>query len=296
LDAHAQAKEQRLATGSRPFRALYEHWERHQWSPFAIDLSADAARFAALDAATRNNLVSVFAHRFQAEFNVAVLLAPFLLAAPDYDMRLLLATQVADEHRHIESVVRVYSEVFGVTGGVEAVKALADAQLDPVAATMYGTLDDVVGALETSRDGDSFLRAIVAYHLIGEGSIGRANQNFVGAQFERIGSFPGLLEAQRLAIRDEVRHIGIGVAYCRRCLARDGERARTVIEETADGFAGLGESLLENATPEVRDFFAAAYGAEPETLWAGVLEELRQRLRSIGLSASGSRGATHTAP
>ena len=76
----------------RPFRALYEHWERHQWSPFEIDFSVDAASFASLDEATRAGLVWVFAHRFQAEFNVAALLAPFLLAAPDYDLRLVLST------------------------------------------------------------------------------------------------------------------------------------------------------------------------------------------------------------
>src|SRR5215204_6234099 len=137
-----------LAEGPRPFRALYEHWERHQWSPFAIDFSTDAASFATLDEATRDGLVSVFAHRFQAEFNVAVLLAPFLAAAPDYDVQLLLATQVADEHRHIESVVRVYTEVFGVDGGFEAVKALADAHLDPVAVACYAALDGVVAELE----------------------------------------------------------------------------------------------------------------------------------------------------
>src|SRR5215203_1452949 len=114
---------QELAEAPRPFRALYEHWERHQWSPFAIDFSTDAASFAALDEQTRDGLVSVFAHRFQAEFNVAALLAPFLLAAPDYDVQLLLATQVADEHRHIESVLRVYSDVFAVEGGIAAVKA-----------------------------------------------------------------------------------------------------------------------------------------------------------------------------
>src|SRR5207247_5534931 len=45
------------------------------------------------------------------------------VVAPDYDVQLLLATQVADEHRHIESLLRVYSEVFGVQGGLEAVKA-----------------------------------------------------------------------------------------------------------------------------------------------------------------------------
>ena len=62
----------------------------------------------------------MFAHRLHAELNVAAPLAPFLLAAsPDYDIQLLLATQVADEHRHIESLLRVYSEVFDVQAGFE---------------------------------------------------------------------------------------------------------------------------------------------------------------------------------
>jgi ribonucleotide reductase beta subunit family protein with ferritin-like domain len=279
-----QVQIEQFAQGPRPFRALYEHWERHQWSPLAIDFSTDAATFAALDEPTRDGLVWVFAHRFHAEFNVAALLAPFLLAAPDYEVQLLLATQVADEHRHIQSVLRVYSDVFAVEGEIAAVKALADTQLDPVAAALYAALDDVVSVLETSRDEDSFLKAVVAYHLIGEGSIGRTNQNFVAAQFDRVGSFPGLREAQRHAVRDEVRHIGIGVSYARRRLARDGVRARALIEEIVQGFEALGNSLLEHAAPGLLDDFVGAYGAEPATLWAEVLHQLRLRLRSIGFS------------
>ena len=175
----------------RPFRALYEHWERHQWSPFEIDFSVDAESFAALDETTRAGLGLGVRAPLSGRVQRRRLLAPFLLAAPDYDVRLLLATQVADEHRHIESVLRVYAEVFGVEGGIEAVKALADAQLDPVAASLYEALDGVVRALEQSRDEDAFLRAVVAYHLLAEGSIGRANQTFVAAQFDRVGSFPG---------------------------------------------------------------------------------------------------------
>jgi ribonucleotide reductase beta subunit family protein with ferritin-like domain len=287
---HEAAQIQGLAEGPRPFRALYEHWERHQWSPFAIDFSTDAATFAALDDTTRTGLVWVFAHRFHAEFNVAALLAPFLLAAPDYDVQLLLATQVADEHRHIESVLRVYSDVLAVEGGIEAVKTLADAHLDPVAAALYGALEGVVRALEESRDEDSFLRAIVAYHLFAEGSIGRANQNFVAAQFDRVGSFPGLREAQRLAVRDEVRHIGIGVSYARRRLTRDdGGRARALITEMAEGFQELGEGLLESAALSLIDDFVDAYGAEPATLWAEVLRQLHLRLRSIGIEVAVAR-------
>jgi len=275
---------QEFVANPRPFRALYEHWERHQWSPFEIDFSVDADSFAALDEQTRTRLVWVFAHRFHAEFNVAALLAPFLLAAPDYDVQLLLATQVADEHRHIESLLRVYSEVFGVQGGIHAVKALADSQLDPVAATLYDALDGVVRALESSRDEDTFLRAVVAYHLLAEGSIGRANQTFVATQFDRVGPFPGLRQAQRLAVRDEVRHIGIGVSYARRRIACDGQQARALITELVDGFHALGEHLLERTSPELAGDFAEAYGAKPATLWAEVQRQLRLRLRSLGLS------------
>ena len=275
---------QEFVADPRPFRALYEHWERYQWSPFEIDFSVDADSFAALDEQTRTRLVWVFAHRFHAEFNVAGLLAPFLLAAPDYDVQLLLATQVADEHRHIESLLRVYSEVFGVQGGIEAVKALADARLDPVAATLYDALDGMVRALENSnRDEDTFLRAVVAYHLFAEGSIGRANQTFVATQFDRVGSFPGLREAQRLAVRDEVRHIGIGVSYARRRIARDGQPARALITELVDGFHALGENLLEHTSPELAGDFLEAYGAKPATLWAEVQRQLQLRLRSLGL-------------
>jgi ribonucleotide reductase beta subunit family protein with ferritin-like domain len=287
MRVESEAGVELAAEGPRPFRALYEHWERHQWSPFAIDFSVDAATFAALDEATREGLVWAFAHRFQAEFNVAALLAPFLLAAPDYDVQLLLATQVADEHRHVESVLRVYADVFGVKGGLEAVKALADDHLDPVAVALYAALDEVVRALETSRDEDSFLRAVIAYHLLAEGSIGRANQNFVAAQFARVGAFPGLRQAQLHAVRDEVRHIGIGVCYARRRLTRDRARTQALIAESVEAFHALGQSLLQHAAPAVADDFAGAYGAEPATLWAEVLHQLSLRLRSIGLNDLG---------
>jgi ribonucleotide reductase beta subunit family protein with ferritin-like domain len=271
-----------LGAGRRAFAALYEHWERHQWSPLAIDFSVDAATFAGLDGETRERLMWVYAHRFHAEFNVAELLAPFLLAAPDYEVRLLLATQVADEYRHVQSVLRVYSEVFGIKGGIPEVKALADSKLDPVAAALYEALDGVVRTLDTDRDQDTFLRAVLAYHVIAEGSIGRANQRFVAARLDRLGQFPGLVEVQRLAVRDERRHLGIGVAYARQRMVADGDRAAPVIGEIVDGFRSFGALLLEQAAPKVAGDFVEGYGADPAEMWAEVLRQLRLRLRSIG--------------
>jgi hypothetical protein len=91
-------------------------------------------------------------------------------------------------------------------------------------------------------------------------------------------------------VRDEVRHIGIGVSYARRRLTSDGARARAVIEEIVEGFQALGDSLLEHAAQGLLDDFAGAYGAEPGTLWAEVLYQLHLRLGSIGLSHVGREG------
>jgi hypothetical protein len=50
-----------------------------------------------------------------------------------------------------------------------------------------------------------------------------------------------LREAQRLAVRDAVRHIGIGVSYTRRRLTGDGAHARALIEEIRRGLPGARE-------------------------------------------------------
>ena len=172
--ATEMAEMQELEVRASPFSALYAHWERNQWSPLELDLAADRASFAVLEGEEQAGLLWIFAHRFHAEFNVARLLAPLLLAAPDYEVQLLLATQVADEHRHLQAVLRIYDEVFGVHGGIDAVRALADENADVVAETLYGRLEHYVARLSKDSDEDDFLAAVVVYHLLGEGVIARA--------------------------------------------------------------------------------------------------------------------------
>ena len=132
-DAEEAAEVAALEQRASPFSALYAHWERNQWSALALDLETDRRSFEALDPSAQAGMVWIFAHRFHAEFSVARLLAPFLLAAPSYDVQLLLATQVADEHRHLQAVLRIYEEVFGVRGGIDAVREVADRNMDLVA-------------------------------------------------------------------------------------------------------------------------------------------------------------------
>ena len=275
------AEAQSLERGDGAYDALYAHWERTQWSALALDLETDRATFAALDDEAKRGMVWIFAHRFHAEFNVARLLAPFLLAAPSYDMQLLLATQVADEHRHLQAVLRIYREVFGVEGGIEAVRTLADRNMDYVAEALYGELERYVGRLNADSDEDEFLAAIVVYHLIAEGVIARAAQNLAAGQYARL-EFPGLAAGQRLVARDEARHIGIGVVYARRRLAEAPERGRAVVGNIVEIFGELTTSLLNEAEGDMEALVRSGYGVDPAGFYAEAMRLLQLRLRSIG--------------
>jgi ribonucleotide reductase beta subunit family protein with ferritin-like domain len=280
--ATESAELQELEVRASPFGALYAHWERNQWSPLELDLSADRTSFAMLDADEQAALLWIFAHRFHAEFNVARLLAPLLLAAPDYEVQLLLATQVADEHRHLQAVLRIYDEVFGVHGGIDAVRALADKNADVVAETLYSRLEHYVARLSKDSDEDEFLAAVVVYHLLGEGVIARTAQNLAADQYERL-AFPGLAEGQRLVARDEARHIGIGVTYARRRMEAEPQRTRQVIEGVVEELVATAGEMLDAANAGMADLVAAGYGVDPQGFYDEAIRLTRLRLRSIGL-------------
>jgi ribonucleotide reductase beta subunit family protein with ferritin-like domain len=275
------AELERLEGRPSPFSALYAHWERNQWSALELDLAPDRASFVALEPSEQSGLIWIFAHRFHAEFNVARLLAPFLLAAPDYEVQLLLATQVADEHRHLQAVLRIYEEVFGIQGGFEAVRAVADENMDLVAGTLYDRLEHYVGRLSADSGEEEFLAAVVVYHLLAEGVVARTAQNLAANRYEQL-TFPGLAEGQRLVARDEARHIGIGVSYARRCMDERPEWARAVIEDVVEDFVAIAERLLATANEGMSDLVHTGYGVEPEGFYNEVMRLTQLRLRSIG--------------
>ena len=283
LEAEQRANH-RLEHRASPYDALYEHWERHQWNPLTLDLDTDARSFRALSDGERSGLIWIFAHRFHAEFNVARLLAPFLMAAPSWEVELLLATQTADEHRHLQTVLRIYDRVFGITGGIDAVREVADRNLDVVADTLYRRLEEHVARLTRDPHPDLFLKAIVVYHLIGEGVIARTAQNLAAPMYERFGAFPGLAQGQRLVARDEARHIGIGISYCREQMRRDPRRTQELVGEVIEEFATLAVELLSAASNGMAALVRSGYGVEPEVFYGEAQRLLNLRLRAIGMT------------
>ena len=129
----------------------------------------DAASFASLDETTRAGLVWVFAHRFHAEFNVAVLLAPFLLAALTtifgWFSRRWSPTSIGISSRCCASTRRGSASEVG-----SGRQPLADAARSGGRRVVRDARRCCARA-RGDRDEDTFLRAVVAYHLLAEGSI-----------------------------------------------------------------------------------------------------------------------------
>jgi ribonucleotide reductase beta subunit family protein with ferritin-like domain len=155
--------------------------------------------------------------------------------------------------------------------------------MDPISASLHDRFERRVLPLVTSADEDLFLQAVVSYHLIAEGVIARTAQNLAAGQYARYGSFPALAQGQRLVARDEARHFGIGVSYCRRRLAEDRDHATEVIADVVEEFAELADSLLETALSGGMDpQVMAGYGVEAEGFYAEAMRLWQLRLRSIG--------------
>ena len=271
-----------LETHGGPWRSLYAHWEANQWSPLELDLSTDQKSFKALDITTRQGFVWIFAHRYHAESNVAILLAPFLQYAPSHDMQMLIATQIADEHRHLQSVIRVYEDVFSVKGGIEEIKKLADSNRDVITDTLYSALDEKVQDLAKQGTEESYVKAVVSYHILAEGVGARAAQNLAAGQYEKYGDFPGLTMGQKLVARDEARHIGIGVTYIRQTL-KENPQARKWVDEILDEFAILAAESLENSlSNNMHEQVVSGYGVEPVGFYEESIRLLQIRMRSVG--------------
>lgn len=265
-----------------PFRALYDHWERTRWSLSQLDYTVDRTSFEALDAAERLRLRDLFAHRYDGESTVARLLTPFVSAAPDAEVELLMATQLVDELRHVRTIVRIYEEVFGIDGGAEAVQALADAGRDPITAQLYAEMERWVRALADDPGPDTYLRAVTAYHLLGEGAVAWVSTRFAERAVPSIAEFPGILAGQVLVCRDESRHIGIGVTYARRELVRDRNRALACIGEVVGSATALFDRLRGDADGAMPGEVERLYGTSADGYHEEVVRMVGVRMRAIG--------------
>lgn len=226
-------------------RRLYFNWERSHWSAGALDFSQDRRDWEAVGPDERTMLVDSLAPFFAGEARVANTFGPILMSAADDQERAFLATQQADEARHMQFFSRFWREVF-LPDERDHRAALHHAEERCNAA--FSELFDrrLNGAVERLwKDPSSVeakIEAITVYHLIVEGVLGLTAMHFVLDYLRKNAIMPGIVEGMTNTKRDEHRHVAYGTWYLReRCReeARYGVLIQNSIGELLPYAAGV---------------------------------------------------------
>ena len=268
------------------YRQLYELWERQQWATQDLDFSVDRRQwheeFSAEERQARMYGLSSF---FIGEQRVTAELAPIMWAAPDEDMRLFLATQIADEARHVAFFNRFYSEV-GIleSDTLEGRLEETSAHINPEFTVLFDELlqERVERLARDPQDLESMVEAITIYHMVVEGMLALTGQHFIIDYNERNGTLPGFVDGFTKVARDEHRHVAFGARFLRDMARRDDRYAeairRTLVEvgPAADGV------LRPRWIPEGEDD-TPFFGSSVNESRAFAMQALSRRLKVIGL-------------
>jgi ribonucleoside-diphosphate reductase beta chain len=264
------------------YRELYELWERQQWSVQALDFTQDRVDWRErFSSERRRDERAGFSGFFLGEQRVARELGPMLRAAPSEEARLFLATQIADEARHVAFFDRFFAEV-GVMRGDDLAQRIArleehrgDAFIHWFDEALDGRVDRLAAAPD---DLETLVEAITIYHLMIEGTLAVSAQHFILSRLEAEGTLPGFVEGFTNVTRDEHRHVAFGMRFLRDAVA-DGhgqavQRTIAELEPTLDGV-----TLPPGELDDDLELLGFTVGERRSV----ARRELRRRLTAIGL-------------
>ena len=269
------------------YRQLYELWERQQWATQDIDFTQDRIdwneRFDDEERFRRMSGLSAF---FIGEERVTVELAPIMRAVPDDEMRLFLATQIADEARHVAFFDRFYREV-GVleSNGLRERLQETSAHLNDDFKVLFDEmLHDRVNRLAVEpSDQVALVEAVTLYHMVIEGSLALTGQHFIIDYNERMGTLPGFRDGFTKVARDEHRHVAFGARFLRDMAGRD-ESYREAIQRTLVEVAPVADGVLKPKWMRDTEITERFDGASIEETRAFAAQALSRRLKVIGLA------------
>src|SRR5207248_11180359 len=101
-------------------QTLYRRWEDSQWSPFAIDLSADRDQWAGMDGAQRELILFALSSLMVAEERITTKFSGLLGAYGSEEEATFLSTQQVDEARHMQFYARFQDEVIAAPDAIAA--------------------------------------------------------------------------------------------------------------------------------------------------------------------------------
>jgi ribonucleoside-diphosphate reductase beta chain len=267
------------------YRELYELWERQQWLTQDLDFSQDKLDWhERIPEEERFQRLYGLSSFFIGEQKVADELGPMMRAAPEETQRIFLATQIADEARHVRFFDRFFEEV-GVLEGADDLAQRLDA-LEQHTNDAFGRLFDELLKARVDRlaqepgDSESLIEAVTLYHMVIEGMLALTGQHFIIDYNEREGTLPGFVEGFSNVARDEHRHIAFGVRFLTDAVEADPANAK-VVQGMLEQAIPVADGVLDPPWAEEDDW--ELFGVSREETHAFAATCLGRRLKVIGL-------------
>ncbi len=264
-----------LVTEQQPQpQALYERWEKQQWSAQAIELGPDREDFdKRLPKAARRMIEESIATFIIGEYTGLDLLGPILTGAPEERDHLYLGTQIADETRHTQLMLRLGEELLGLDPDPKRMLVQAWNMVTPAHQELSRVETEIIRELqENPSDYRRWLRAVALFHLITEGVLALVGQRAIVNSLHGIPLLAGLKAGFTAMCRDESRHVSFGLHALRQGVHEGyGDDIREVIELAAPIALNIEEGGEADSAPQ---------GLTMKQLG---IESLYRQLRLIGI-------------
>jgi ribonucleoside-diphosphate reductase beta chain len=264
---------------------LYNLWERQQWATQDLDFSRDRVDWhEKIDEEERFQRLYGLSSFFIGEQKVADELGPMMRAAPQEVQRIFLATQIADEARHVQFFDRFFTEVGVLEGADELAQRLE--HLDQHLNDAFKQLFDDLLKTRVDRlgqepgDTEALIEAVTLYHMVIEGMLALTGQHFIIDYNEREGTLPGFVEGFSNVARDEHRHIAFGVRFLTDAVNDDAGN-REVIQRMLEQAIPVADGVLD--PPWADDDTWELFGVSRDETHQFAATCLSRRLKVIGL-------------
>jgi ribonucleoside-diphosphate reductase beta chain len=282
----------KIVEAAPSYKKLFSRWEKQQWSSESFDFTVDAEQWRG-DGFTdeqREFMEWSTSSFFLGEERVTTELLPFAIAAPTHEQRAFLATQIADEAKHMVFFDRFYREVYGVDA--ETLTANVEAQRPKMNKDYAELFDGILHeCAETLRkdpsDIGALVRGITVYMVVIEGTLALTGARFIIRTLKENDWFPGFRQGFTAVNRDESRHVGFGVKFLADAIKQDPAHKQTV-QDTLQETLPIGTLAL--APPMVDDpyDFQTPFGYHSSEMYAYAMRSLSKKLAAMGMEPIGA--------
>jgi len=257
------------------YRELFYRWERQQWRAEEIDFTSDRLQWEKMAPEERQDRLFGLSAFFRGEACVTDTLSPYITAMPDEEMRIFVATQLADEARHTVFFARFFKEVLGID------KESLEDTLEDILQYM-NKLSDVAERIRKEPANLAHLvEGVTLYHVIVEGTMALAGQRSILEFYRQNNLFPAFRGGFTAVARDESRHVVFGVKFLREMIQRDAANARTV-KAAIDTYTPVALTALTPKDEYIPNILAMQ--ADPWVTPRYALDSLRKKIKVVGLS------------